>query len=138
MTLDAWLGPREVEPVERIGAEEALVRGMASGTRWACEERLLSTLRWFEDAMDHQPQTARVRKSWIAGARDFVNECGERPDWMIPLVNEMRKRGLSVSTPRSLISLALEWIRDGERDSEAGRGRYLLGALAGGDDDENS
>ena len=134
MTLDDFLGPRDTDPVDPIEEAEQLVEWMSHGTRWNCEERLLSTLRSFEDAMDHQPNTERLRKSWIAGARDFVNECGERPDWMIPLVSEMRKRGLSVGTPRSLISLALEWIRQGGNQDD--RGRYLRGKLAGDDEQD--
>lgn len=71
------------------------------------------------------------RKEIAAGARDFVEQVGEKPSILRKTIRKMRKEGLLLKNPRSCIAIAREFDQWGDDDSpEATRERYLGGEFA--------
>ena len=73
---------------------------------WAdTEERLRGVLRAFFEELGGHPE-GRYRKAHVDAARHFVSMVGERPDLVVPAINENLKQGLGVATLRSLVASA--------------------------------
>lgn len=126
MTLDDFLGPRTTEVgdgANKVGTSEALARGLIHGQQWRAEAPVVAILERFTELVGEAPKSARLRKSWIAAARDYVAECGETPDLLEAAYWEMRKSLMTIATARSLITAALELRRRGANQED--RGRYL-------------
>jgi len=81
--------------------------------------------------------SGHLKESWVVGAREFVNNVGERPDLVGPAIRYMQKNGLIIKSPRSLIAVALDLKRKPDNQSEAGRRRYAeaIMALVGPDEE---
>lgn len=61
----------------------------------------------------------------VAGARDFVLAIGNKPKLLLRATQKMKKKKLSISSPRSCITAAREMTPDA--DSQENRQRYLKG-----------
>lgn len=97
MTLDDFFGPRDpAKPGYR-----------AKPTNWPhAQERLRAVLDAFEEAVDYHPRAEAVRTAWMAGARAFTDEFGEDGELVKRAYRKMMNAGLTVATPRSLITMA--------------------------------
>lgn len=92
-------------------------------TNWPkAEERLRPILDALEETVGFSPQ-GQLRQSWIAGAREYVDNVGLRSDLVRPVAEYMRDRGLVVKSPRSLIAIAMQW-RETLKSGESARNRY--------------
>ena len=81
-------------------------------TNWPnVEERLRGILDTFQECADFIPHEA-LRKQWIAGARNYVENVGERPDLIRPSIEYMQQRNLIIKSPGSLVTVALKLKRD--------------------------
>lgn len=102
--LDRWLGPTE-------RSEMTMTKPKPTG--WPnVEERLRAVLDVFCDTRDYKPDNPIERKQLIAGARDFVDSIGERPDLLREAMHDYQARGKGymVATPRSLITWCRNYI----------------------------
>lgn len=132
-TLDEFFGPKQPSRID------ALAKGLQSGSRWQCEDRIRPGLDAWADAMgpDYLPQSAQGRRMLYAGMRALVNETseGEAPSFIHFAAEHHRRHGLTVKGPRSFLHLLPSW-RALRRAGEANeptfeeRGRYLKGRLA--------
>jgi len=92
-------------------------------TNWPrAEERVRPVLDALEETMGFSPQ-GQLRQTWIAGAREYVDNVGTRADLVGPVALYMQEHGLTVKSPRSLIAIALTW-RDRMKDTDAARSKY--------------
>lgn len=77
-------------------------------TQWPnVEERLRGVLDAFQACAGFAPRD-QLRQQWIAGARNFVENVGERADLIAPAVDYMQKHDLLIKTPGSLVPVALK------------------------------
>jgi len=92
-------------------------------TNWPrAEERIRPILDALEETMGFSPQ-GQLRASWVAGAREYVDNVGMRADLVRPVAEYMRDHQLTVKSPRSLIAIALQW-RETLKSGDAARNRY--------------
>ena len=75
----------------------------------------------FLEEMDFGTDLYTIRQI-AAGARDFKQAIGNKPDVLLHTIKKMRKAGLTIASPRSCISTARKMTPDG--DSEEARQRY--------------
>ena len=74
-------------------------------TQWPkVEERLRKVLDTFCDVRGFMPSSPFERKQLVAGARDFVDSVGERPDLLREAMLYLQPRQIVVASPRSCIS----------------------------------
>ena len=77
-------------------------------TSWPnVDVRLRGVLDAFQACAGFTPRD-RLRGEWIAGARNFVENVGERPDLIQPAVEYMRQRDMLIKSPGSLVTVALK------------------------------
>ncbi len=108
--LETWFGPRQ-----------AIDKAQAKPTQWPkAEERLRDILDTFCDVRGFMPSSPFERKQLIAGARDFVDSLGERPDLLREAMHDYhaRGKGYMVATPRSLISWCRQWLLEHDADRQ--------------------
>ena len=100
--------------------------GDGNHTNWpGVEERIRPILDAMQQEAGFSP-VGHLRKSWIWGAREYAENVGTDPEIVKAAIREMQKEGLSIASPRSLMTIALKlkghWKRDA--DSPASRQRY--------------
>jgi len=91
-------------------------------TNWPhVEERIRPILDAMVTEAGFTPR-GHLRQSWIAGAREYVENVGADPDVARRAIRYMRKRDLVIKSPRSLIAVALTLKHKGNTDAD--RQRY--------------
>lgn len=77
-------------------------------TQWPnVEERLRAVLDAFQECAGFTPRD-RLRTEWIAGARNYVSNVGERADLIAPSVKYMQEHDMLIKSPGSLVTVALK------------------------------
>ena len=112
--------------------------GDGNRTNWpGVEERIRPILDAMQQEAGFNP-VGHLRKSWIWGAREYAENVGTDPEIVKAAIREMQKNGLSIASPRSLVTIALKlkghWKRDA--DSPASRQRYAESLEKWGVDNE--
>lgn len=67
----------------------------------------------------------------VAGARDFKLAIGNKPALLIRALGKMKRKKLSIGSPRSAINTAREMLHSPDADSEEHRQKYLEGVENG-------
>jgi hypothetical protein len=107
MTLDDFFGPRQTTDGSDMTNKPHKSGYRAVPTNWPhAQERLRAVLDAFEEAVDYHPRAEAVRTAWMAGARAFTDEFGEDGELVKRAYRKMMNAGLTVATPRSLITMA--------------------------------
>ena len=77
-------------------------------TSWPkAEEHIRPILDCFQDLAGFEPH-GFVRQQWAAGARDWYSVMGGDTTLLRLAVEQMREKGLTIASPRSCITAALE------------------------------
>ena len=77
-------------------------------TSWPkTEEHIRPILDTFQDLAGFEPK-GFVRQQWIAGARDWYSALGSDTSLLRLAVEQMQAKQLTMSSPRSCITVALE------------------------------
>lgn len=63
----------------------------------------------------------------VAGARDFKLAIGNKPKLLIRTLEKMKRKKLSIGSPRSAINPAREMLHSPDADSDEHRQKYLKG-----------
>lgn len=77
-------------------------------TSWPkVEEHIRPILDTFQDLAGFEPH-GFVRTQWVAGARDWYSTMGADTNLLRLAVEQMREKQLTIASPRSCITVALE------------------------------
>ena len=87
----------------------------------------------FIEEMGWRPDGYTIRQI-AAGARDFKQAVGNKPDLLLKTIKKMRNKGLDIASPRSCITIARKIVPD--PDSPEGREKYRTDFWGNGEDDE--
>lgn len=99
-TLDDWFGPKP-ERSNDLSARPTLFPHCEANIRDLCDAFARET-EWHLDVY--------TRKTIMAGARDFYEAIGDRPDLLRDALRQMKRMTLSFSSPRSCITVARQII----------------------------
>jgi len=103
-------------------------------TSWPkVEEHIRPILDTFQDLAGFEPH-GFVRTQWVAGARDWYSVFGSEPSFLRLAVSYMREKQLTISSPRSCISCAIEIKRQMPDPERYTSGKYAAFVNRGDED----
>lgn len=68
-----------------------------------------------------------TKQQIIAGAKDFNLAIGNKPKLLLCVLQQMKRKKLTIGSPRSCITIARELLHSPDADSDEHRQKYLKG-----------
>ena len=82
-------------------------------------DTFLDFMEWNTDAY--------TKQQIVAGAKDFNLAIGNKPKLLLRVLQQMKRKKLTIGSPRSCISIARELLHSPDADSDEHRQKYLKG-----------